>query len=404
MHFDHLIIGGGVAGTTAAETIRSRATDATVAIVGAEPHLLYSRVLLPHVIRGKSTEQKAFLRTSAQYDEKGITLLNGRAVVGIDGRHRVARMDDGSEITFGKLLIATGGTPRQLECPGGHDESVLSFQTIEDARKILAASHGSAVTVGGGFIALEFIMSFAHLGAPVTAILRGDGFFSRVLDKASSRMLATHMEGNGVTLVRRAEVKAIERRGLSRAVHLSTGVEINTEAVGVGVGLVPNIAFLKGSGVETAQGVIVDSRLRASVDGVYAAGDVAEFADELTGERRMVGNWTNALLQGKFAGMQMTGSDEPFRAVTSYAITCFGLSVMFLGATDLMPESRIVRESDGSTVQFFIRRGAVVAATCVGPFSERAIAMKMIERRFVPDAKASIALADPHVPLSSFLP
>jgi NAD(P)H-nitrite reductase large subunit len=400
---DHLIIGGGAAGTTAAEVIRSKDADATVAIVSAEAHRLYSRVLLPNVVRGKIPEASAFLRTDAHYQDRRIELMTGRSVVAIDGVKRVVRLADGEELAYGKLLLATGGTPRRLDCPGGDNPEILSFQTIEDARALIAAPRDGAVVIGGGFIALEIAMSFAHFGAAVTCVLRGDGFFSHVLDRDSMAMLADHVTRNGVTLARGVTVKGIERDGAMGTVFLSDGQRLRCSAVGAGIGIVPNVGFLEGCGVEVGRGIRTDSRLRTAVENVFAAGDAVEFEDELTGERRMVGNWTNALLQGKAAGMNMAGEVTPFRAVTSYTITCFGLAVTFLGATDLIPEARIVRRTENATIQFLIRGGMVVGATCIGPFPERAAAMKVVESRVRLEDKGLTALADRSVPLDAIL-
>ncbi len=376
---DHLIIGGGIAGVSAAEAIRNRDAAATIAIVGDESHLLYSRVLLPHVVRGKVSEEKAFLRTREFFIERNIECVIGVAATRLDAASRTVAFSDGSEIGYGKLLVATGGAVRRLDCPGAADAGCLYLQTLEDAAALKeAAKSGPALVIGGGFIALEFAMSFAHYGTPVVAVARGDGFFSRVLDDAGRRKLHAALAAHGVEVRPNAAVRAIEIVGGRKIAQLSTGERIECAAVGVGIGIVPNVGWLAASGIALSEGALVDDHLRASAD-VFAAGDVAEFMDARLGERRRVGNWQNALFQGKIAGANMAGGDAPYDAITSYSITCFDLPIAFVGAVDVRSDERVVRETAaGASLQFFLRENRVIGATCVGPFSDRAAVTALI--------------------------
>src|SRR5690606_25670906 len=181
---------------------------------------------------------------------------------------------------------------------------------------------------------------------------------------------------------------------------LSTGAEHTCTTFAAGIGIVPNVVFLKGSGVEVNKGVLTDECLRTNIADVFAAGDVAESMDVLLGERRIVGNWQNAMFQGKTVGTNMTagvaGNDaapQPFTAVTTYSISCFDLPLTFVGATDVPVDERVVRETPkGATLQFFVKNGRIVGATCAGPFSDRAAVLELLnERRGPADSDGALA-------------
>jgi NADPH-dependent 2,4-dienoyl-CoA reductase/sulfur reductase-like enzyme len=400
MHYDHLILGGGVAGTTAAETIRAREPNASVAIVSDEPHRLYSRVMLPHVVRGRVKEERVFLKKPQFYSDAGIELLSNVGALSVDAAARRVTCNDGREFSYGKLLIATGGRPRRLECPGADAAGILYFQTLEDARALAAARTGPAAVVGGGFIGMEFLMSFAHCGVPTTAVVRGPWFWSGVLDEASGRRVTWALRRHGVDVrLASGAVRGIATEGEGRVVHVERGEPVRCAVVAAGVGLERNVGFLAGSGIDVGTGVLTDATLAASAPDVYAAGDVAEFEDPISG-RRVLGNWSNALLQGKHAGRAMTGDAASFTALTQYAITCFDLPVVFLGATDT-PERSSRVYGDEAVLQFFLRGGRVIGATCVGKFMEREAVVRLITSGAALSAAARAALSDPRIPVAS---
>ena len=379
-HYDHIIIGAGICGVTAAETVRRRAPDASILIIGDETHPLYSRVLLPHVIRGKVGEEKIYLTPDAALAERRIDVRHGVSVTHVDAATRTLTTSDANGYGFGTLLIATGSRPKALRCEGANDVGTHRLQTIEDVRMILAARRGgTAVVIGGGFIALELIMSYAHLGAKVVALLRKDGFYSSVLDDASKRAIIRVLEAIGVDVRTNITVDALQRSGDDTIVRMSDGTSIAAQVVGLGIGLDANIGFLKDSGIETRHGVVTDAALRTNVPGVYAAGDVAEFLDPFIGNHHLVGNWQNALFQGKLAGENMTGGTAEVSKTSGYSIAIFGTPVSFVGATDIVPDERVVRDDGkGSVLQLLMKDRRVMGATAIGSFIDRTWVNKLI--------------------------
>jgi NAD(P)H-nitrite reductase large subunit len=403
---NYLILGGGVAGVTAAEAIRQRDASGTIRILGEEKHAPYSRVLLPHVVTGKVPESKAYLKTPAALAEKGIGYVMGAAATRVDSARKTVVFADGAQISYDKLLIATGGSARKLACPGAAEADCLSFQTMDDARALAAATGtAKALVYGGGFIALEVLMSFAHFGTPAVAVMRGDGFFSRVLDPIGKKKVLEAVSANGIDVVPHSEISAIDVAGDLKNVHLSDGRNISCTAIALGIGLEPNVGFLEGSGIGTATGVLADSALRSpSSPDVFAAGDVAEFDDAIVGARRIAGNWQSAMFQGQVAGANMAGAASVFSSVTSYGLSCFGLPVAVIGATDVPVDERIVRETaQGGSLQLFLKGARIVGATCVGPFSERAALTKLITTRKIFSSVESSALREGRTGLDAFV-
>jgi NADPH-dependent 2,4-dienoyl-CoA reductase/sulfur reductase-like enzyme len=404
-HVDYLIIGGGIAGVTAAESIRTRDAKGSIRILGQEKHALYSRVLLPHVVRGQVPEQNAFLRKPNALSDMHIEYVTGARVHSVDPGRHTAILADGTEQSYGKLLIATGGTSRRLDCPGAKEANAIYLQTLEDARELRAASGTArALVYGGGFSALELLMSFGHHGAPVAAVVRGDGFFGRVLDPESRAMIHAALKKHGIDILTRTEIRGIEVKGGLKAVHLSDGSVQTCTALGVGIGIVPNIGFLAGSGIATNVGVLADDHLRASQQDVFVAGDVAEFDDRALGMRHVVGNWQNAMFHGKTAGLNMAGDDVAYEAVSSYSIPVYDLPLTFAGSTTAADAERIVRHTEkGAVLQLFLVSGKVVGATCVGPYSDRVAINALMSSKTPLSAQALTALSEGKTPLSSIV-
>lgn len=395
--FDHLIIGGGIAGATAAETIRQRDPRAAVRIVGAEKHPVYSRVLLPHVADGRAREERVIIKTESDFAAKGIAYDAGATAVSVDSAARTVAFADGSACAYGKLLIATGSAARPFGGPGA--EHCSYFRTLDDLHALMATTRvGTALVYGGGFNAIDLAVSLVRRGARVTCVLRGDGFLARALDARSRDAIRASLEAHGVTVLTHRELRAVERKNSGLEAFLSGGERLACDIVGVSAGVVPNVGFLAGSGIPVADGVRTDERLRVA-DGVYAAGDVAEYLDPNVGAHRIAGNWMNAMFQGRVAGTNMTGGDEAFSLVTSYSIACFELPISFMGATGDGADERIVRASGDAVMTFFLRAGRMIGVACIGRFADRGAAGRLLAGPRALDDDEKKALSDPRVAL-----
>lgn len=400
-----LIIGGGVAGTTAAETYRAGGGQGETVIVSDEPHRLYSRVLLPNAVKGKILPERVFLRDEGFYKEKGIDLLARRSVTSVDPRRRVAHLDDGSEIGFAKLVIAVGGKPRAWEVPGADLPGIHRLQTVEDARGAAEtfASGQRLVIVGSGFIALEFAAIAVEKGVKAVILNRGPHFWASALGEPMGAAVEGLLKTLGVETRHGAKAEAALGGARVEGVKLSTGDVVACDAVGVGIGtVVPMEAFgdMKGE-----HGIRADASLETLHEGIWAAGDCAEFEDGTVGGlRHIVGNWTNAVAQGRHVGQALLGKRGPFAVLTSYSTAAVpGMNLIFMGANRHPGLERVTRviEPGRKLLQFDLFEGQAVGAALLNAPDQRAAVSALILAG-KPLSGLEDKLSDPTVPLDAF--
>lgn len=410
MRTDYLIIGGGVAGTTAAETIRKIDPAGTIVIVSEEPYPLYSRVLLPHYIRGKIKRDFVFLKKENWYSEHGIALLRSRLLMRLDPRAHEATIDDGTVYRYRKILLATGGRVRRLplpELPG-----ITYFRTLDDADVIrteldAAAAHIDAqtgVVFGGGFIGLEYAPLFRERGLETHLVIRGERYWSAYFNDASEELMLKIFAEQDIHLHRGVQNVTVEGNDHLIAVDIG-GRRLAARIMGIGVGLLPNFETVRQAGVAVNHGIITNEYLETNVPDVYAAGDVAEFLDLTVGHERMLGNWINAQQQGMRVGETMVGNRQPFTVVSSYSTSPFGVSITFIGDVARHDGTEVISRgsaADRSVGQVFLLGGRVVGATLINMNRERTPLTEMINRR-VDVRGREMCLADPTVDLQTLL-
>ncbi|MDP3727404.1 MAG: FAD-dependent oxidoreductase [bacterium] len=411
-HYDYLIIGNGVAGTTAAETIRERDAAASVAIVSDEPYPLYSRVLLPNYVKGLVRREQVFLRKVGDYAAKQITLLAGDTAIGLNTAGRTISLASGRALGFSKLLIASGGRPFPLGIPGEDLHGVSRFQTIDDADRMLELliHTTQAVVAGGSFIALEYLEILVTRRIPAALVISQPYFFSRFFDAVGGEMLHENFRKHGIEVIAGERIAAIEGDGAVERVRLARGRAIEADFIGAGIGLGRNTAWLRHTGVElTADGIATDEFLEASPPGVFAAGDVADFNDVTLGFRHTHGNWGNAFRQGELAGRNMVHPEgkEPYVGVTSYGIRNLGLAIALVGHVSGGPGIRAVSRMDptgASHARFFLREHRLVGAALINRHDDRPVITTLI-RDGVPLSNVALAgLADPKFDIASLVP
>ncbi len=377
-----LVLGGGITGTLAAEELRKRRPDADVTIISEEQHPCYSRVLLPHYLKGKVPRERVFLKKETWYAEQNIEWITGERAEHLDVRNRFVRLSNGRELPYDAVLLATGGDVRPLH----EDRRGMSyFRTLDDADHLLQLLRevpptGRAVVYGGGFIACEYVNLFAHFGVPCTVAHRGPHFWSRVLDAESGALIAKQLAEGGVEVVPSAAVRGVEGDRHVEALVTDKG-RFPCGLLGVGVGIEPDLGWLREAGVEVGAGIRTNEYLETNVPGVYAAGDVAEFFDVTVGRPRMAGNWMSAQMQGRAVAKMITGERAPFRLVSSYATNVLGLEIIFVGDTVREAADQVVAygsAAEGGVAQLFVRGGRVVGATLVNRNADRAAVTKWI--------------------------
>lgn len=385
----YLIIGGGIAGTTASEEIRKMDPNSEITIVSAEEHRLYSRVLLPRYIKGTLSRERCFLKTDAWYQEQNIERVTA-CVEAILPREKCVTLDNGRELQFDKLLIATSGPILKLS----HDFHGISYlRTIDDADHLIGlldeceTQKGRAAIVGGSFIAVEYLNFFAQRKIPADLFMLEDTLFGGTLDDASFAVLRRQIEGQGINIHPSSAVSSVGGNG--RIENVKSGEKsFSISLLAVGIGIRADHQLFRSAGIEANLGVVANEFLETNVPGIYAAGDVAEFYDTLAGRPVIVGNWLNAQAQGRTVAKTMAGERTAFSAVRAYSTNVCGIEVIFIGDTDKKHiERTVIRGSleENGVTQIFIRDRRVVGATLVNRNSDRARVTEMIRDRLSAD-------------------
>jgi len=265
--YDYLIIGGGIAGITAAETIREQDSRGTIGIIAQEPHIIYSRVLLPSYLKRKIPREKLFLRKAEDFIQKKIDLLLGQEAVFVDIKKREVGLKERKSIGYQKLLLATGGRVK----PWGREEDqdfIYRLQTLDDAERLLAAldSIKSPLVVGGSFISLELIEIFVLNNTPPSLLVRDEWCLGRILEARGGEILQENFARHGIRSYYKDSVASIEKRDGTLEI-LTKGMErIKADAISVGVGLNRNLEFLQGSGIELGkEGIRVNEFLETRI-------------------------------------------------------------------------------------------------------------------------------------------
>jgi 3-phenylpropionate/trans-cinnamate dioxygenase ferredoxin reductase subunit len=330
-----VIAGGGLTAARAIKSYREAGGEGRITLVSDEATLPYHRpALSKRYLRGETTETP-HVEDETFYRDHDVDVLLETKVVGVDPAAGAVRLEDGVQLGYEKLLLATGARPRRLRVPGGDLEGVFSLRTVADSASIReAAGNGErAVVVGGGFIGMEAAASLSRLGLDATLIHLGRDLFDQLGSTDLSDQLAALYRENGVGLLLGHEVAGFGGDGVLAHVETTSGLRIDADLAVVGVGVVPNIDFLAASGIAVDNGVVVNARFETSAPGVYAAGDVASFFDPLYGRRRRIEHWSNASYQGSEVGRILAGAEGGYDEVSSFFSEVFGITIKVFGDT-----------------------------------------------------------------------
>lgn len=341
----YLIVGGGLAGGSAVEAIRSRDREGRIMLVSDEKHLPYDRVpLSKEYLMGKIKRDSLFLQEKEFYKEQQVDMLLGRRVQSLNADGRTASLDDGREVEFERLLFATGGRVRRLPIPGDNLPGIYYLRTLEDSDALHAAISKSrrAVVVGGGFIGCEIAAACAQKGLDTTIIEIGPCVLSMALDFETAQWITRYLTERGIhVLANDAAARFMEENGRAAGVETKTGKTVSGDFVAVGVGISPNLELAEEAGLKVDNGIVVDERLQASHTGVYAAGDVARFYSPVFDKHLRVEHYDVAVKQGTVAGANMAGGEESFNELPYFFSFMFKLRTEVWG--DLTQQDLVVR-------------------------------------------------------------
>jgi len=364
--YTYIIVGSGLAGVSAIDGIRERDKKGGILLIGAEKHLPYDRPPLSKKLWfGKKKVEEIFLHDQNYYDRNDVTLASGISVTSIDAKQKSITTNSGNTFYYQKLLLATGGLPRTMNLPGGDLKGIYYFRTLDDYLRLRQeSSEGkTAVVVGGGFIGSELAAALTINKVHVTMIFRESVLVSRVFPGYLSKAIQDDYLKRGVTLLAGEKPDSFVKRGNRFITRTESGKEFESDMVVVGIGIVLSLDLPRRAGLQTANGIIVDEYLQASLPDIYAAGDNAFFPYRALGKQTRVEHWDNALNQGKWAGRNMAGAAEPYTYMPYFFSDLFDFGYEAVGEIDSQLETFADWQKENEKgVIYFLRDGKVRGA------------------------------------------
>lgn len=394
----YCIIGGGLAGAKAAETLRSNGFTGDVVVVAAEADRPYERPPLSKgVLQGTQERSSVFVHEAGWYAEHEVDLRLGRAAAALDAvEHRVT-LDDGSSIDYARLLLATGSEPRRLPVPGGGSTDVLTLRDLADAdrlREALAGARRLAV-IGGGWIGLEVAAAARQADVHVTVLEAAGEPLSAVMGATVGEIFADIHRQQGVDLHLDTQVSRIE----PGAVISADDTAYEADVIVMGVGAAPRTALAEAAGISVDNGVTVDAGLAASAPDVFAAGDVANAFHPRYSRHIRTEHWANALNGGQAAARAMLGEKVTYDRLPYFYSDQYDVGIEYVGWADAARSEVVIRgDVAGRSFQaFWLKEGIVDAAMHMNMWDDGADPLKEVvalQRPVDP-----VRLADPSVAL-----
>ena len=334
----YVIIGNGVAGTTAAEMLRKNDPNCSIHLLTNERYPLYNRVSLPRFLQGVIVEQKVMIRDFAWHEQRSIQLIIETVVSRVDTEGQVVHTEDGREFPYDALLVASGGWANPLNVPGARDtKHIYNFVTLDDTKTLVERMQESrtALAYGGSFIAYELCDGFAMRKLDTVWMMRGPYWLRNSLDTDGGEVVDAIAKKFGVEVIHGDEIaEVVPANGVPSYVKTVKGREIQTDMIGVGLGITLNTQILEGSSIEVNGGVRVNEYLETNIPGIYAAGDVANFYDATTKSHHTMGTWDNAKGHGQIAAINMAGGHQAYVDVPTYTSPLFDVNIAVVGSAE----------------------------------------------------------------------
>ncbi len=336
----YAIIGSGVAGLSAAESIRKYDASGRIVLITEDPHGFYSRPGLAYVLNGLIPEDQILTDYTKALEDKNVEIKMEPVKALQPETRRV--LFDGEQLAYDALMLAVGACAVLPEIPGIHATGVVTLDNLDNLKAILRLVRGarSAVVIGGGITALELAEGFAARKLRTHYLLRRDRYWPSVLDEYESRLVESKLIEEGIQLHHRTEVaRIIEKRGRVHAVETKDGKPIECQLVGVAIGIRPRLDLARSAHLNVDCGILVDQFMQSSVEGIYAAGDVAQVYDPVSGEYRLDSLWWVARQQGEIAGANMAGAAIAYHKPVAFNVTHIGgLTTTVIGTIGTVEE------------------------------------------------------------------
>ena len=374
MNYQYLIIGGGMTAAAAVDGIREVDATGSIGIVSAEPDAPYNRPPLSKGLWKGEPLDGIWRKTKGKAPE----LHLGRVIKQILPQQKRVIDSNGNAITYEKLLLATGGTPRRLPFA---DDQIIYFRTVADYRRLRALSEKCErfAVIGGGFIGSEIAAALTMNGKKVTLIFPGHDVGERLFPRELAQYVSGIYKQKGVELIPQDKVVASEGRGDQCALKTASGKTIVVDAIIAGIGIQPNLELARAIGLTTESGIIVNELLRTKEADIYAAGDVAEFYNPALGRHLRVEHEDNANAMGRLAGRNMAGKSEPYDHLPFFYSDMFELGYEAVGEVDSRLETFADwKRPNEEGVVYYLRDGRVRGVLLWNVWNQVAAARELI--------------------------
>lgn len=390
MKTDYLIIGNSAGGIGAMEAIRQVDAEGSITVVSDEAYPAYSRPLISEYLAGERDIEGMLFRPLDFYERLQVETILVNGVVRLDLGHRVVQLSDRQEISYGNLLLATGGCPIVPPIEGSNRPGVFTFTTIGHAEGIslcIAKGARRAVVIGGGLIGISVADALRKLNVEVVIVELMDRILGAVLDEQASQMAAKNLTAAGVDLRTGRTVKTIVGMGADEdapvgGVILDDGESIPCDFVIVAIGVIPRTELVKGTDIKVNRGILVDRHMETSHPGVYACGDVAESYDFIYETDRVVPIWPNAHIGGRVAGFNMAGKKAEYQGGTAMnSLKYFGMPIASAGMVNANGDSGcevLALAENGRYQKFVIRDERLVGMVMVGDIERAGVYFGMM--------------------------
>lgn len=364
MHY--VIVGGCAAGLNAVEGIREVDDDGEITLISAEPYLPYARCLITNFLAGTHTQQDLILQQKEYFEKKKVHVLNGEPVTEISYPEKKVKTSSGKRFSYDRLLLATGSKPKSLGIAGEEKEGVYHFWTLEDARKISerATRCQQALIFGGGLVGIKAACALKKRGIDVQLLVKSGQILSQLVNPEAATLIAACLQANGIKIRTGVGPQEIIGNKEMTGARLDNGETVPAQIAIIGKGVSPEKKLACHEKINCQHGIIVDEYLQTGLSDVFAAGDVAETKDFITGEPAVHGLWLTAQEQGRIAGLNMAAARKKYPgSLAANATEFFGLPLVTVGIIRPEKSDQIIEWQDKETWhyhRFILRNDTLV--------------------------------------------
>jgi 3-phenylpropionate/trans-cinnamate dioxygenase ferredoxin reductase subunit len=406
-HVEFALIGGGLAAGNCARWLREEGGEGSILLIGRERDLPYNRPpCSKEYLRGEESRENVLFRAAEWYEEQRIEALTGVSALKLSLSDRRVELSNREAVTFDKALIATGSNVRRLNVPGCDLTGIHYLRTLGNSDAIREDASGKRVVlIGGSYIASEVAASLTERGSACELVMIEPVLLSRGFGEQAGGFFQARLEEHGVQVHGGDELERFEGSdGRLTKVITKNGLELDADAVVIGAGVVPDVMLARSAGLELGEsgGVMADSNLQTPVDGVYVAGDIAEYDSVIHGRRLRVEHWDVAFNQGKTAALNMLGRDQPHDVVPYFFSDISDWASLEYVGPAWQWDQEVVRGSieDGEFAIFYLDGGRVAGALSVGRSDDLEHARRLITSHANVSASVDV-LADISTDLAS---